>query len=402
MLKINTDKQKIKNLLTRGVEEIIERESLEKKLRLGKQLRIKFGIDPTAPDLHLGHSVVLRKLKQFQGLGHKIILIIGDFTAKIGDPSGRSETRKPLAGKEIKQNMKKYLFQAAKIIDIKKSETYFNSKWFSKEGINKIMELSRAGSIQQVLRRADFKRRIKEGEDITVSELLYPLLQGYDSVKTRADVEIGGTDQKFNLLMGRKVQRHFKIPEQDIMTLPLLEGIDGERKMSKSYGNYIGISEKPTEMFNKTMSIPDDLIIKYFTLLTDLSKEEIMDISGEIEKGGNPRDFKIKLAEEIVKIYHGEKAALKAREEFISVFSKKEAPKEAEILKLPRKNIVDALAESEAVKSKSEARRLASAGGVKIGGEKITDLAYLISEKDKGKILQIGKKRFYKIRIFES
>ncbi|MEK7451422.1 MAG: tyrosine--tRNA ligase, partial [Patescibacteria group bacterium] len=240
-MKTIIDLKKIDEVLTRGVEEIIEKESLVKKLKSGEQLRIKFGIDPTAPDIHLGHSVPLKKLKQFQELGHKIVLIIGDFTATIGDPSGRSETRKPLGKKEVADNFKKYLIQAGKIINIAKTEIHYNSEWFLKEGVVRLLELSRAGSIQQVLRRADFKKRIDEGNDISLLEVLYPFFQGYDSIKIKADVEIGGIDQKFNLLMGRRTQRFYKMPEQDVILVPLLEGVDGVKKMSKSYGNYIAV-----------------------------------------------------------------------------------------------------------------------------------------------------------------
>ncbi|MDO8664654.1 MAG: tyrosine--tRNA ligase, partial [Candidatus Liptonbacteria bacterium] len=290
----------IKNITIKGVDEVIDRDHLEGELLSGKKLRVKFGIDPTSPDLHLGHAVVLRKLKEFENLGHKIVLIIGDFTAQIGDPSGRSETRKPLNATEIKKNMKKYLAQAGKVIDIKKAEILWNGKWFAKEGIAKMIELSSATSIQQVLRRADFKKRLDEGNDISLLEALYPVLQGYDSVKVKSDVEIGGTDQKFNLLMGRRIQRHFFMKEQDIITIPLLEGTDGERKMSKSFGNYISLDEDPDEMFGKIMSVPDKLVHKYFALCTDVSETDI----SKLEKELKPRDLKVRLGFEIVKLYH--------------------------------------------------------------------------------------------------
>lgn len=399
MAKIITDAQRIRQVLEKGVEEALEKESLERKLASGKQLRVKFGVDPTAPDLHLGHSVPLRKLKEFQDLGHKAVLIIGDFTAMIGDPTGKSETRKPLTEKEVKENLKKYLKQAAKIIDIKKAEIKHNSDWFKKEGFVKILELARAGSVQQVLHRADFKKRIDEGNDITLSEVIYPLLQGYDSVKVQADIELGGTDQKFNLLMGRKVQRNFNMEEQDILTVPILEGLDGVRKMSKSYGNYIGITEVADQMFGKIMSIPDNLILKYFNLLTDLSIYEIAEIKNKIDGGENPRNLKMSLAEEIVKLYHNKKEAEKAKENFIKIFSKKEMPDEAEDLELKEnENIVEAVFNSGVMNSKSEIRRLTNGGGLKINGEKISK-DYVVSKEDDDKILQVGKKKFYKIKI---
>ncbi len=397
MAKIIIDEQKINDLLIRGVEEIIEKESIIQKLKSGKKLRVKFGIDPTAPDIHLGHSVILKKLKQFQKLGHAIILIIGDFTAKIGDPTGRSEIRKPLTAKNVKQNMKNYLSQAGKIINLKTTEIHYNSEWFLKEGVDKFMELTKAGSIQQVLRRADFRKRLnKEGGDITLLEAIYPLLQGYDSVKTKADIEIGGTDQKFNLLMGRRIQRYFKIPEQDIITCALLEGLDGAKKMSKSYGNYIGIAEKPESIFRKIMSMPDNLINKYFLLLTDLKTEEITKINREMESGANPRDIKIRLAEEIVKLYHNDKEALKAKENFIKVFSKKEIPNDIQIIKVdkPVKDIIYVLLKMGAVSSKAQSWRLIKQGAIEINGKVINNPKHSVEQND---IIRAGKKYFFKV-----
>ena len=398
MAKIITDENKIKKILTRGVEDVIVKEHLEAQLKSGKELRIKFGIDPTTPDIHLGPSIPFRKLKQFQDLGHKIILIIGDFTAMIGDPSGRSETRKQLTKKEIKNNLKNYLSQAGKIINIKKTEIHYNSKWFSKNA-DSILELSRIGSIQQVLHRADFQKRISEGKDITLLEVFYPLFQGYDSFKIKSDIEIGGTDQRFNLLMGRQIQKHYNMPEQDIITLPLIEGTDGIRKMSKSYGNYIGINEQPNNMFGKIMSIPDNLIIKYFLLCADLPEIDIEAIGNNMKSGKlNPRDAKLNLAFEIVSIYHGEKKAQKAKDEFIRVFSKKELPKKIDELKIQkgRIGIVDLLLKCGAVKSKGEAKRLIEQKGVKLNNEVIGSWGAEIT-LDGGEILQIGKRKFIRI-----
>lgn len=309
-MKINTDSQKIEEILTSGMEEIIVKNHLEKQLKSGRNLRVKFGIDPTAPDIHLGHSVPLRKLKQFQELSHQIILIIGDFTAQIGDPSERKETRKPLTAEEIKKNMKEYLKQAGKIINLDKTEVIYNSEWFAKDNAKIIFKLARAGSIQQILRRTDFQKRLQKNQDITLLETLYPLLQGYDSVMVKADVEIGGTDQLFNLLMGRKVQRFYEMPEQDIMTVPLLEGIDGVKKMSKSAENYIGLTESPDSMVGKIMSLPDNLIVKYFLLCADIAEDKIKIMGKDMQSGKlNPRDAKARLAREIVALYHGKIAA---------------------------------------------------------------------------------------------
>ena len=271
MARVKIDEKTIEKILGRGVEEVIAKGHLEAALRSGKKLRVKFGIDPTAPDLHLGHAVPLRKLRQFQDLGHKAVLIIGDFTAMIGDPSGRVGARPPLTKERVKENMKRYLRQAGKIINVKNAEIHYNSKWLGKK--QTIIELSRAATVQQVLHREDFKKRIAEGGDVTLLEVLYPLLQGYDSVMVKADAEIGGTDQKFNLLMGRQIQRYFGMAEQDILMVPLLEGTDGVRKMSKSYDNYIGLDAVPSEMFGKIMSIPDQLIDKYYVFLTDKERK---------------------------------------------------------------------------------------------------------------------------------
>ena len=317
------------NLLTRGAAEVIEKEHLEQALRgspstmlRARKLRVKFGIDPTAPDLHLGHTVLLRKLRQFQDAGHKAILIIGDFTAKIGDPSGRDKTRSPLSDKEIKNNFKTYLNQAGKVLDVKKAEIRHNSEWFGKNQ-ELILELASKMSMERVLEREDFQKRIRAGQEVTMLEALYPILQGYDSVAVKSDVEIGGNDQKFNLLLGRELQRDYGQEEQVIMLLPLLEGTDGIHKMSKSLGNYIGINESPDELFGKIMSIPDILIAKYFTALTPISDEEIDKIEADINSGEiNPRDAKILLSFEIVKTYHGEKKAKEAAEAaFVTVLT---------------------------------------------------------------------------------
>lgn len=381
--------KKIKILLERGTEEIIEKDHLARALASRKKLRVKFGIDPTAPEMHLGHTVPLRKLKQFQDLGHKAVLIIGDFTARIGDPSGRNEERKPLTEKEVKNNMKKYIAEAGKVIDIKKAEIRYNSEWYEKKnGLATIIQLSRAATIQQVLRRADFKKRLDEGNDITILEFLYSIFQGYDSVAVRADVELGGTDQKFNLLMGRRVQRHYGLPEQDIVTVQLIEGTDGIRKMSKSYGNYICIAEKPNEMFGKIMTIPDVLIDKYFTLLTNTDCQS-----------RDAYQSKLALAEAIVGMYHSAMTAKKAKEEWMRTFSKKEIPENIPNIQLTTDNVqlIDLLLKT-GVKSKSEARRLIEQNAVEIDGAVKKDAAKKINLRG-GEVLKIGKKRFYKISL---
>jgi tyrosyl-tRNA synthetase len=389
----------VDEVLSRGVEEIIEKDHLKELMLSGKQLRIKFGVDPTAPDLHLGHAVPLRKLKQFQELGHKIVLIIGDFTARIGDPSGRSEERKPLSDKDVKNNMKNYLSHASKIIDIKKTEINYNSKWFLKESMKEVLELSSAGSIQQVLRRADFKKRLDEGSDITLTEVLYPLFQGYDSVKVKADLEIGGTDQLFNLLMGRRVQRHFNMAEQDVLTTPLLEGIDGVKKMSKSAGNYISLTDKPFDMFEKVMNVPDTLIEKYFMLTTDLSEEEINGSLSKIKAGANPRGIKMNLAGSIVKIYHSEKDAMYAKEEY-EKRSSGEKPTDIKEYKISQSgmSLVDILVSADISTSNSDAKRLIEQGGVKVD-DRVHDDWKEIVEFNGGEIIQAGKRNFLKIKL---
>jgi len=392
----------IKELLTRGVTEIINKEEIEKALKTKKKLRIKFGIDPTAPDIHLGHTVPLRKLKQFQDLGHEIILIIGDFTATIGDPSGRLELRKPLAREQIKEFMKDYKKEISKIIDFKKAEIRYNSEWYDRLGAMFLYELTSKITVARAIERDDFRKRLRQDQDVSLLEIIYPLLQGYDSVEVKADLEIGGTDQKFNLLMGRKIQKRYGLKEQNIMTLQLLEGTDGVRKMSKSYGNYIGIFENPQAMFGKIMSIPDSLIVKYFRLLTDVSDNEIDKIKEDLQNVNitniNPRDFKIRLALEIITMYHGAKEAQKAKEEFEKVFTKREVPKDIPIFKIKKGQVklIDLLLNLKLVSSKSEAKRLIEQGAVDIDGVKISDKEKEIVPK-KNMVLKVGKRKWARI-----
>lgn len=398
--KITTNKEKIKEILGRGAEEIFIKDHLEKKLLSGKVLKIKFGIDPTTPGLHLGHAVVLRKLRELQALGHSIILVIGDFTATIGDPSGKSKTRPPLSNKEVKKNMKDYLRQAGKIIDIKKTKVRYNSAWLKKLNGAKIVELLSLISVNQILERNDFSNRLKEQKSIRMHELLYPIMQAYDSVMVKADLECGGTDQTFNLLMGRTLMERLGHEPQDILTTPIIEGTDGKEKMSKSLGNYIGITDPPEDMFGKIMSIKDELIGKYFLLCTDLLEEEINKTEEKMKTGEmNPKDAKIKLAYEIVSIYHGGKEAKKAEEGFRKAFEKGEMPADAPEVAVERGiKLGEAIMRSGLVSSKTELRRLVVSGAISnvLSHEIITDEK---TEIQNDLPLRIGKKRFLKIRI---
>ena len=373
---MKVSEEKVKEILERGVEEVIEKSHLESVLGSGKKLVVKFGIDPTSPDLHLGHMVPLRKLKQFQSAGHTIALIIGDFTATIGDPSGRSEERKPLSLEEVKKNLKKYLGLANKILNIKKCKIFYNSSWFKKAGMEKVIELSRASSLQQTLRRADFQERMKLGNDISMLELWYPLFQGYDSVMVKADVEIGGTDQKFNLLMGRRVQRHFGKLEQDIMTLPLIEGTDGTKKMSKSAGNYIALDESSENIYSKIISIPDELVKKYFFLLTDINEKDKIFSNPVFEQ-------KKRLAKEIISFLHSSQKALSAGD--LQIVTAKNG-----------EQWIDFLTRNKFVKSNSEAKRLVEGGGVDFCGIKIQNHKDIISKNGDAKI---GKHKSITIKI---
>ena len=378
------------DLLTRGIAEIIGQDAIEIAVSTGKKLRVKLGIDPTAPDLHLGHAVVLKKLREFQDAGHQAVLIIGDFTAMIGDPTGKSEARPPLTAENVAGNMKDFLAQAGKILDVEKLEVRHNSEWLGQQSnMAFVLELLRGATMQQMLHRADFKKRIAAGEDITFAELMYPILQGYDSVAVQADVELGGTDQKFNLLVGRRVQRSFDVPEQNIVMVPLLIGLDGERKMSKSLGNYIGIADDADTMFGKVMSTPDAIMGQYFTLLTDIP----------MPSGMKPRDAKILLATTITDAYHGAGAGERAAAAFAKKFSGKELPTDAPDLEIPDKDIslIDLVLLAGA-SSKSEARRLIEQGGVKIDGTAHTDPDAKPHIKG-GLVLQIGKLKAFTLRV---
>ena len=394
-------------ILKRGVEEIIPEKGLEKKLKKNKPLVIKAGFDPTAPDLHLGHTVLINKLKQFQELGHNVIFLIGDFTGMIGDPSGVSETRPILTADQLKKNSETYQEQIFKILDKKKTKIEFNSSWFKKMTSAELINLSSKMTVARMLERDDFSKRYKGNKPISIHEFIYPLVQGYDSYELKADVELGGTDQKFNLLVGRDIQKSFGMEEQIIITLPILEGTDGVKKMSKSLNNYIGLQESPNEMFGKVMSISDDLMWRYFDLLSFKTPAEIEQIKKKTEEGLNPMEAKKMLAAEIVTRFHGEDKAILAEKEFTNRFSKGNNPAEIKLINLSIKassiSIVDLLSLEELgndklCKSKSEARRMISQGAVKIDGNKILDDAILVQNPSEN-TYQVGKLKHLKIKL---
>lgn len=403
-MRITTDSKKIDEVLTKGVEEIIEKESLIKKLQSGKQLRIKFGIDPTAPDIHLGNAAILWKLREFQDLGHKIVFIIGDFTAQIGDPSGRLSARKILSEKEIKKNMKTYKKQIEKILDLQKLKIVYNSHHLVKLSLAEIHRIFHFFSVNQILERDMFQERRKKEKPIWLHEFFYPVFQAYDSVVIKADVEIGGSDQLFNMTMGRHLQPYFKQLPQDIVTMKLLIGTDGRKKMSKSFGNYISIQEPAKEQYGKIMSIKDELIPDYFELCTQLPLKEIRRITLNLKnKKINPRDLKAQLAREIVSIYHGEKASQAAEKEFEKVFREKKLPSRIPEVKIKEKtlNILDLLVKTKLASSRSEAKRLVLQRGVKIKIKnqkpKIKDNWKEEIEIKKGIVVQVGKRKFIKL-----
>ncbi len=396
---IDTNPKKIEELLTRNVEEAINKEHLKKRLLSGDKLRIKFGVDPTSADLHLGHSLPFRKLKQFQELGHQIIFLIGDFTAQIGDPSARLDQRRPLSEKQIKENMKDYIKEAGKILNMKKVEVRYNSEWYKKKKSFFFMDLTSRFTFARLIERNEFKQRIKKDIDISMLELIYPILQGYDSIELNADVEIGGTDQKFNLLMGRKTQKKYKKPQQDIITIPLLIGSDGVRKMSKSYKNYIGLNASPKDMYGEIMAISDSLIWHYFKMLTGISLKEIEKTKNKVHQSIlNPKDAKSFLAKEIVAIYHSKKEAIKAEKEFDKVFKEHKKPEKIPQVKIKNKEmpILDLLVKTKMAQSKAEAKRLTEQGGVKINDKKTDDWKEVVKIKS-GLIIQVGPRKFVKI-----
>src|SRR5712692_5733378 len=394
--------------LRKGAAEIIREEDLkaklEKSLATGKPLRVKLGVDPTAPDLHLGHTVVLRKLKHFQNLGHTAIFLVGDFTSLVGDPTGQSETRPPLSRAQIKANAKTYLAQVYKILDRKKTEVRYNSEWLGKLTSYDMVRLCAHYRLARMLEREDFRSRLSGNQPIAIHELLYPLLQAYDSVALEADVELGATEQKFNLLAGREIQREYGQPSQVAFTVPILVGTDGVRKMSKSLGNYVGITESPGEMFGKLMSIPDELMWSYWELLTDLAPRAIVRLQEEVKQGVlHPMDVKMQLAHMIIAGFHGEEAARKAAETFQRVFRDRQSPETAPARKLPAgapKRLVALLVELSLAPSRSEAERLLRAGGVEIDGARVGDVKKEIDlSKPSSFLLRAGKKKFLRVVV---
>ncbi|HOV21461.1 MAG TPA: tyrosine--tRNA ligase [bacterium] len=390
-------------IIKKNTVEIINEDELKKKIRKSieekRPLRVKYGIDPTAPEIHLGHTVPIKKLRDFQRLGDKILFLIGDFTARIGDPTGRKETRPILSVEEIKKNLLRYRQQVAKLLDIEKVEFVYNSTWLAKLKLEEIIELTSIFTVAQILERDDFTKRYKEGYPIYLHEFFYPLLQGYDSYHLKADIEIGATEQKFNLLAGRTIQEFFGQSKQVVITMPILVGIDGKLKMSKSYGNHIPIETTPDEMFGKIMSIPDDIMKDYFLLLTGIPSEIF---SKKIEE--NPRQAKCFLAKEIVREFFGEEQARKAEDKFNKIFRDKETPEEIPEFKIPadlledsKVNVIDLIYASGIISSKSEIKRLISQGGIKINGEKVKDTDFVFEVKD-GQIIKIGKRKFLKIK----
>lgn len=388
--------------ITRGAVEVIVEEELLVRLSEKKPLRIKLGFDPTAPDIHLGHTIVLNKLRQLQVLGHEIIFLIGDFTGMIGDPTGKNITRKPLTREEVMENTKTYETQAFRILDSEKTQVTFNSNWMKNLKTDDLIRVASTYTVAQMLERDHFNKRYAAQQPIAIHEFLYPLLQGYDSVVLRADIELGGTDQKFNLLVGRELQKRFDQPPQCILTMPLLEGLDGVQKMSKSLNNYIGITDPPEEMFGKIMSISDDLMWRYYELLSFRPMQEINRWHREVVKGKNPRDVKVLLSEELVTRFHGKKAAKAAQQHFIDRFKNRKLPTDLKEIEILSENdflgISYILQRSGLVSTTSEARRMISQGAVRIDGERVEDVRLTIPSGE-SHLYQVGKRRFAKVKV---
>lgn len=396
-------------VIRRGAAEILPLEDLREKLARSieenRPLKIKLGLDPTAPDLHIGHTVVFHKLREFQELGHQVQLVIGDFTAQIGDPTGKSQTRKQLSEEEVKENAKTYTDQLFKVLDREKTEVYFNSHWLSPLTFADVTHLASKCTVARMLERDDFSKRYERGQAISIHEFFYPLMQGYDSVVLKSDIEIGGTDQTFNLLMGRQLQKEYGLEEQVILTMPILEGMDGVKKMSKSLGNYIGVDEEPNNMYGKTMSIPDELMLKYFELVTDLTVDELDGLKQALEQEKlHPRDAKMRLAHTLVRMYHGKEAADEAQRHFQTVFQKGSLPDEIPEVILAEEDleqgkiwVVALLSKLCLVASNGEGRRMIQQGGVRINQEKVTDIQAQIQVED-GMVVQVGKRKFAKVK----
>ena len=390
------------DLIFRGTEEIIPIEDLERKLELSrkdnKPLQVKFGCDPSRPDLHIGHSVVLRKLRHFQDLGHEAILLIGDFTAMIGDPTGRNKTRPQISLEETKGNATSYIEQASIILAEKNLNIFYNSEWLGEMDFSDVIKLSSKYTVARMLERDDFTKRYKDGVPISVHEFLYPLAQGYDSVHLQSDVELGGTDQKFNLLVGRDLQKEAGQVPQVIITTPILEGTDGVEKMSKSYDNYIGLTDSPSEIYGRTLSIPDSLIGRYFEFATEIPSDRLTAIENDLENGiSNPRDLKRELARELVTLYHDNDAALKAEQEFDALFIQKDEPDDMPEYKLAEsEKLIGIMVKNGMVASNGEGKRMITQGGVRLDKEKVSDIHFMV-EPGADQILKVGKRKFLKI-----
>lgn len=393
-------------IMLKGAENYTEREEIIEKLKQAKEenrpLRIKLGLDPSAPDIHLGHAVVLRKIKQLQDLGHEAIIIIGDFTGMIGDPTGKSKTRKQLTKEQVEENAKTYQDQILKILDPEKTKIRFNSTWLGALNFRDVIELASKCTVARMLERDDFKKRYENSQAISVHEFFYPLMQAYDSVAIEADLELGGTDQTFNILMGRNIQKDFGQKPQITLFMPLLEGLDGVDKMSKSLGNYIGVNEDANTMYEKCMKIPDELILKYYNLCTDLHPDEVEKISKRLQDGENPRNVKMELAHEITTLYHSKEEADSAQEHFVTAFTKQEVPEDAPEITIENKEdvvneLLNKLIETGKYSSKGNIKRLFEQGAVKLDGEKVTD--YREIKLTDGAVLQIGKGNYYKINV---
>ncbi|WP_043530844.1 tyrosine--tRNA ligase [Litchfieldella xinjiangensis] len=395
-----TDLESAFALLQRGTHEILLEDELKKKLASGRKLRIKAGFDPTAPDLHLGHSVLLTKMRQFQDLGHEVIFLIGDFTGRIGDPTGKNVTRKPLTEDEVKANAQTYKEQVFKILDPEKTEVRFNAEWFSAMSAADMIELAGQSTVARMLERDDFEKRYKSGQSISLHEFLYPLVQGYDSVALKADIELGGTDQKFNLLMGREIQKHFGQEPQVVITMPLLEGLDGVQKMSKSLGNYVGVDEAPGSMFNKLVSMPDSLMWRYFELLSLKTNEELEGLKRDIEAGANPRDIKMELARELIGRYHGEEAAANAHKSAGNQLAEGELPEDLPEVEVdfegsPQAPIAAVLNRSGLANNSAQAKDMLGNGRVKVDGEVVSRDHMLATGQ--AYVIQAGKKRYARV-----
>ena len=389
-------------IINRGTDEVLTESDLKRKLDSGKQLLVKAGFDPTAPDLHFGHTVLLNKLRHFQDLGHKVVFLIGDFTGRIGDPSGKNKTRPTVDSDDLIENAKTYKKQVFKILKEDLTEVKFNSEWCDQLGADGLIKLASKYNVARMLERDDFNKRFTSNKSIAIHEFLYPLVQGYDSVALQADVECGGTDQKFNLLVGRELQRDYDQEPQVVITVPILEGLDGEKKMSKSLDNYIAIDEEPNEMFGKIMSISDNLMWRWFELLSFLPEEEILKLKTEMEEGRNPRDIKFILAEELVDRFHNEGDGKNCKEIFLNRFQKGKMPEDIETFEVDIENdsipLVNLLKDTKMITSVSEGNRLIKQGGIKINKEKVDDTRHEISKGSKN-IYQVGKRKFLKIKV---